>query len=121
VATADHRHRRVGYRRTGDDRRWAPESPLGPSPDRHQVPGPASIRAPPVATSRPSVDILAAVRPAQLSRSSRGRTEPSGVRSPQFRDRRGSRPRGGRDCRNRGKPRVRWEGGEQTKAIARAG
>ena len=35
------------------------------------------------------VDILPAVRPAQLSRPSRGRTEPSVVRSPQFRDRRG--------------------------------
>ena len=46
VATADHRHRRVGYGRAGDDRGWAPQSPLGPSPDRHQVPRPASIRKP---------------------------------------------------------------------------
>ena len=56
MATADHRHRRVGYGRAGDDGRWAPQSPLGPSPDRHQVPGPASIRTPPAATSRVSVD-----------------------------------------------------------------
>ena len=58
LATADHRHRRVGYGRAGDDGGWAPESPLGPSPDRHQVPRPASIRKPPAATSRASVDTL---------------------------------------------------------------
>ena len=52
LATADHRHRRVGHGRAGDDGGWAPQSPLGPSPDRHQVPGPASVRKPPAATSR---------------------------------------------------------------------
>ena len=44
--TADQRHRRVGYGRAGDDGGWAPQSPLGPSPDRYQVPGTASIRKP---------------------------------------------------------------------------
>ena len=39
LATVDHRHRRVSYGRAGDDGGWAPQSPLGPSPDRHQVPG----------------------------------------------------------------------------------
>ena len=87
LTTADQRHRRVGHGRAGDDGGWAPEPPLGPSPDRHQVPGPASIRAPPVATSRASVDILPAVRPAQLSRPSRvgqavGCTEPTNPGSP---------------------------------------
>ena len=58
VATADHRHRRVGYGCAGDDGGWAPQSPLGPSPDRDQVPGPASISKPPAATFRGSVDTL---------------------------------------------------------------
>ena len=58
LATADHRHRRVGYGRAGDDGGWAPQSPLGPSPDRHQVPRPGSVRKPPAATSRASVDTL---------------------------------------------------------------
>jgi hypothetical protein len=47
LATADHRHRRVGYSRAGDDSGRAAQSPLGPTPDRHQVPGPAPIRKPP--------------------------------------------------------------------------
>ena len=34
------------------------EGPLGPSPDRHQVPGPAPISKPPAAASRASVDTL---------------------------------------------------------------
>ncbi len=58
VATADQRHRRVGYGRAGDDGGWASQSPLGPSPDRDQVPGPASIRKPLAATARACVDTL---------------------------------------------------------------
>ena len=34
------------------------QSPLGPSPDQHQVPRPGSVRKPPAATSRASVDTL---------------------------------------------------------------
>jgi hypothetical protein len=120
--------------RAGDDGGWAPQSPLGPSPDRHQFPGPPSISKPPAATSRASVDTLgsydshnpfdrrrvrhrrqarlpepreAAARPrhhrrceirpsgrrdAASSRSSV--SSPSVIRSPQFGDRRRSRPRG---------------------------
>jgi hypothetical protein len=47
LATADHRHPRVGHGRAGADGGWAPQPPLGPSPDRHQAPGPAAIRTPP--------------------------------------------------------------------------
>jgi hypothetical protein len=33
LATADHRHRRLGYGRVGDDGGRSPEPPMGPSPD----------------------------------------------------------------------------------------
>ena len=56
LAPADKRHRRVSHGRAGDDGGWAPQSPLGSSPDRHQVPRRASIRKPPAATSRASAD-----------------------------------------------------------------
>jgi hypothetical protein len=51
------RRRRVGHGSAGDDPGWAPESPLGPSPDRHQIPGTASIRMP-TASAHPSFDSL---------------------------------------------------------------
>ena len=80
MAPADHRHRRVSHRRAGDDGGRAPQPPLEPSPDRHQVPGPPSIRKPPAATARASIDTPGR-RLAQLCRPSRSRTSSPGTTS----------------------------------------
>jgi hypothetical protein len=88
--TADHRHRRVGHGRAGDHGGWAPQSPVGPAPDRHQVPGRASIRKPPAGRllAIPSIT-LPVLRGAQLCRPSPSRPSSSGATSATARRSRG--------------------------------
>jgi len=77
-----------------------PSRLLGPSPDQHQGPGPASISRH-KAASHASVAPYGRTTHTTLSTVA-GSEEPSVVRSPQFQDRWGSRPRGRHDYRNRG-------------------
>jgi hypothetical protein len=91
---------------------------VGPSPDRHQVPGPVSIRKPP---SFSSVGRHPSDRPTRttLCCPSRGRTEPSVVRSHNSGIARGH-GHGRRGYRNRGVAAARFERAREQKPSRRA-